>query len=371
MVAGRHRGRRGDDGVVGEGASAGGRPGLTRRRFEQVRPPEAAQVDLRPRVGVVARHVVGAVGGLRSRGEADRDACGDAERTRHHRVRAGELHAEPVLGAEELEDGGAVVEAPHGGVVDEVGAPEVVAQRRRLRVRRGRAGVGDDLFARSDGSDRCRRCSGARCRAARSDGTGAAVAAICSALNCVPASGGSAEWTVYFRWLTADASATMVPDERTTSVSGRSMATGRYAAGSHRSDNGPIRNSWRRRARGCGRRQPDAHAAVALRAERPLAAVVARVLVEGGDPPVVGERGPHGEQLRVVDVVELAADVDERRERRPVAAPAGVAPPGAGDVEQRVGAGARDDRRDHEREHDRATTEQGRGRQPVRVRGVL
>ena len=69
--------------------------------------------------------------------------------------------------------------------------------------------------------------------------------------------------------------------------------------------------------------QADADAVVALGAERPLPAAVARVRVERGDAPVVGLARLHGEQVEVVDVVELAADVDERRDRRPVAVPAG------------------------------------------------
>ena len=82
----------------------------------------------------------------------------------------------------------------------------------------------------------------------------------------------------------------MVPDDRTTSVSARPIATGRYAAGqpplAERADGEVLRKLPGGRAGG----QPDAHAAVALGAQRPLAAAVARVLVERGDAPVVGVR---------------------------------------------------------------------------------
>src|SRR5262249_6516514 len=134
--------------VVGQPAAAGGAGGRG-GGVEQVRPAHAREGDLRPRVRVVAGDVVAAGGARPFRGETHRDPRRDAERARHHRVRAGELHAEAALVGEELQDGGAVVDAADGGVVDEAAVAEVVAQRRRLAV--GGGGVGGDVVG--DGRD--------------------------------------------------------------------------------------------------------------------------------------------------------------------------------------------------------------------------
>ena len=96
-------------------------------------------------------------------------------------------------------------------------------------------------------------------------------------------------------------------------------------------------------------------------------AAVARVVVERGDAPVVGLRRLHGEQLVVVHVCELGADVDERRQRGPVAVPAESV---AARVGERRGAGRARRRAARARPPGRraiaAQPEQHRGREPVR-----
>ena len=155
-------------------------------------------------------------------------------------------------------------------------------------------------------------------------GTAPAVAACSRGGDLRRRSARSSEPTVYVSPSTLDSLVTSVHDDTTTSVSLSVIDTGRYAAGSHRSPSGPMANSCRSALGGHRARQPDLHLAVARGVQRPLAAAVGGVLVERGDAPVVGLRRLHGEQVGVVDVVELVADVDERRDAGAVALAAGL-----------------------------------------------
>ena len=91
---------------------------------------------------------------------------------------------------------------------------------------------------------------------------------------------------------------------------------------------------------------------VTLGRQRPLPAAGGAVLVERGEPPVVGPGRLHREQVLGLGAVELRADVDERRDRRAVAR--ALAGADVAQVDERRGAGPRQRGRDDRTEGDRA-----------------
>ena len=75
-------------------------------------------------------------------------------------------------------------------------------------------------------------------------------------------------------------------------------------------------NVWRTASFGTGPRSPCPTAPLPSRVEGPLAAVRGAVLVERGQPPVLGRAGLDGEQLLAGAALQLVPDVHQRRDAR-------------------------------------------------------